>query len=300
LQKLARDRPLLGASWKIAAFACYAGLNGIAKYLCAAPVNGEGGPLSVYEVVFFQDLFALLLLVPWMLTRRVKVSFPPKHLLLHLFRVITSAIAIISWYFALIYIPLAQAVALSVIGPLLGVAGAKWFLKEKFSLLRGSIILGSLIGACLLLHPANVLVANMSNIKGLAFIGLASLFFATAKIATRKLAQLGESAPSLTVYLFIFIVPVSFIPALMHWVTPDISHWPWLIIAGLLTALAIYCVSAALVYAEVSFLAPFDLCQFILNAMVGYVVFMELPAPWAIWVVLALVGFTLSSRKKLF
>lgn len=120
-----------------------------------------------------------------------------------------------------------------------------------------------------------------------------------AKLATRKLAQLGETPHSLTTFLFIFIVPVSFVPALLHWSTPEIMHWPWLVAAGGLTALAIYCVSSALVYAEVSFLAPFDLCQFILNSIVGYVAFMELPAPWVIWAVVAFAGFSLSARSRL-
>lgn len=293
-----RDRSLLGASWKVAGFACYAGLNAIARYLSGGSEGALDKHLSVYEIVFFQDLFALLLLMPWII-RRGKLGLIPNHFPLHLIRVFTSAIAIISWYFALLYMPLAQAVALSVVGPLIGVIGAKWFLKEKFGWVRGTIIILSLIGACTLLHPGSVLLVNKSNLKGLLFIGSAAFFFAMAKLTTRRLAQLGETAQTLTGYLFIFIVPVSFIPAMMHWVTPDFTHWPWLVLAGGLTALAIYCVSSALVYAEVSFLAPFDICQFILNAIVGYVAFTELPAPWAIWMMLAFIGFSLSVRKKL-
>ncbi|MBI2790738.1 MAG: DMT family transporter [Gammaproteobacteria bacterium] len=292
-----RDKSLLGASWKVAGFACYAGLNAIARYLSGGVDAALDKHLSVYEIVFFQDLFALLLLLPWMI-RRGKMALVPNHFILHLLRVLTSAIAIISWYFALVFMPLAQAVALSIVGPMIGVIGAKWFLKEKFGWIRGSIIVLSLIGACILLHPGSVLLENKSNLKGLLFIGSAAFFFAMAKLVTRRLAQLGETAQTLTSYLFIFIVPVSFIPAMMHWVTPDWSHWPWLILAGGLTALAIYCVSSALVYAEVSFLAPFDICQFILNTIVGYVAFTELPAPWAIWIVLAFIGFSLSARKK--
>lgn len=292
-----RDRPLLGASWKVAGFACYAGLNAIARYLSGGGESKLESHLSVYEVVFFQDLFALILLAPWMI-RQGKVALIPPHLPWHLWRVVTSAVAIISWYFALVFMPLAQAVALSVIGPMIGVIGAKIILKERLGWLKGSIIVSSLLGACLLLHPGSALMANKSNVKGLIFIAMASFFFAMAKVATRKLATLGNSAQTLTSYLFLFIVPVSLIPALLHWVTPEAAHWPWLILAGMLTAVAIYCVSSALVYAEVSFLAPFDICQFILNAIVGYVVFMELPAPWAIWIVLAFAGFTFSARRK--
>jgi drug/metabolite transporter (DMT)-like permease len=109
---------------------------------------------------------------------------------------------------------------------------------------------------------------------------------------------MGETPQTLTYYLFIFIVPMSFVPALIYWVPPDMMHWPWIILAGVLTAMAIYCVSSALAYAEVSFLAPFDICQYILNAIVGYVAFMELPPSWTVWVVLAFIGFTLSARKR--
>ncbi len=287
------DKPWLGASWKIAGFACYAGLNAIAKYLSGASEH----PLSVYQVVFFQDMFALLILLPWMFKQKT-LTLVPNHFPLHLFRVITSAVAIISWYFALIYIPLAQAVALSIVGPMIGVIGAKLLLKEKFGWIRTLIIVVSLIGACFLVHPESALMANTSNVKGLLYIGMAAFFFAMAKIATRKLAQLGETAQSLTSYLFLFIVPVSLIPALFNWVPVEWAQLPWLMLAGAFTALAIYCVSSALVYAQVSFLAPFDICQFILNAIVGYVVFMELPAPWAIWVVLAFIGFTWNAKRK--
>lgn len=291
------DRPWYGASWKIAAFACYAGLNGIARYLSGGAQTSLETHLPVYVVIFFQDLFALLILLPWILKGK-KIPLIPNHLPLHLFRVLSSTIAIICWYFTLVYMSLAQAVALSVIGPMMGIIGAKWFLKEDFGWLRGIIILASLIGACALVHPESALIANKSNMKGLLFLISSSLFFALAKLATRRLAQHGETAKTLTTYLFVFIVPVSLFPALFHWVTPELAHWPWLIIAGILTAMAIYCVSSALVYAQVSFLAPFDICQFILNTIVGYVAFMELPAPWAVWLLLAFVGFSVTARKK--
>lgn len=291
------DRPWYGASWKIAAFACYAGLNGIARYLSGGADTELNVHLPVTVVVFFQDLFGLLLLLPWMI-RRGKLALIPNHLPLHLFRVFFSATAIIAWYFVLVFMPLAEAVALSVIGPMMGVLGARWLLKEKMGWQRVLMIVITLSSACLLLHPGSAFMANKSNMAGLISLIISTVSFAMAKLATRRLATLGETAQSLTSYLFIFIVPVSLIPALLHWVTPSMVHWPWLALAGLFTALAIYCVSNALVYAEVSFLAPFDICQFILNTIVGYIAFMELPAPWAMWLILAFIGFTLTIRKK--
>ncbi len=295
--KTTEQKQWYGASWKIAGFACYAGLNAISRYLSGGASTQLETPLPVPVIVFWQDLFALMLLLPW-IVGRVKVALIPNHLPLHLFRVGASAIAIISWYYTLRYIPLAQAVALSVIGPVLGVLGARWFLNERFGWKRGVIIALSLSGACLLVKPGSALLNNQSNTMGLLCLVMSASFFAMAKLATRKLAQLGETAESLTSYLFIFIVPVSLIPAITQWVLPLVVHWPWLCLAGLLTALAIYCVSNALVHAEVSFLAPFDICQFMMNAAIGYLAFMELPAPWAFWLILAFAGFSLTSRRR--
>ncbi|MGE3319361.1 MAG: DMT family transporter [Candidatus Berkiella sp.] len=282
-----------GASWKIAGFACYAGLNAIARYLSGGASTQLESPLPVPVIVFCQDWVALLLLLPF-IVKRAQVSLRPAHLPLHLFRVICSAVAIIAWYYTLQFMPLAQAVALSIVGPLMGVFGARLFLQERFGWVRWAIILMSLSGACFVVKPGNAFISNKSNMTGLLCLITASLFFAMAKLATRRLAVLGESATALTSYLFIFIVPVSLIPALLHWITPEAFHWPWLLLAGVLTAMAIYCVSNALVHAQVSFLAPFDICQFIMNALIGYVAFMELPAPWSIWLILAFLGFSVT------
>lgn len=286
-----------GASWKVMGFACYAGLNAISRYLSGGAETALERHLPVPELVFLQDLIALFILLPWIL-KQPKISFFPPHFKWHFFRVVTSVVAIMAWYAVLMYMPLAQAVALSIIGPMLGVVGARWILKESLGMTRLLFILLSIIAAFYFLHPEKALIENKTNQYGLFFLFISAAFFALAKIATRKLAQKGVSAQALTSYLFIFIVPFSFIPALTTWVTPSFLHLPWLLLAGALTALAIFCVSNALVHAEVSFLAPFDICQFFLNTIVGYVAFMELPAPWAIWLLIAFIGFSFFMKRR--
>jgi drug/metabolite transporter (DMT)-like permease len=288
-----------GAMWKIMAFACYAALNGIARYLSGGAQSSLAEPLPVSVIVFFQDLFALIFILPWLLGNKaslIKIALPDR-LGLNLSRVVLSAAAVITWYLALRYLPQTDAVALSVVGPIIGVICAKIFLKERLGYLRSSIILISFIAACWVCKPMAALIINQDNSWGLLFVLLSSLFFALAKILTRKLASTGESKYNLTAYLLIFIVPVSFVPALMFWQMPTMAHWPLLMVAGALTAAAIYCVTTALSYAQVSFLAPFDLARFVLNSVVGYLVFMELPASWAVWLVMAFIVFSVVSYR---
>ncbi|HKY69886.1 MAG TPA: DMT family transporter [Gammaproteobacteria bacterium] len=286
-----QHRAWMGAGWKIIAFACYAVLNAIARYLSGGSLPDRILPMPVSMIVFFQDLGALLILLPWVL-RQVGLRKRPQHIRLHFLRILASASAIITWYFALAYLPLAEAVALSVIGPVFGVIGAKLFLREDINKFRLSCISFTFVLAGVTLGTYTIFLKNSGNILGLVFVLSSALLFALAKINTRQLALKGETAKTLTAYLLLFIVPMTFVPAFITWQTPTIAHLPWLALAGLLTAMAIYSVSTALSYAEVTFLAPFDFIHFILNIFVGYVAFTEIPAWWVVALVFLLMFFS--------
>lgn len=279
----------LGVIWKIIAFAAYACINTLTRYLSGGSATDLDPVLPVNVIIFFQDSFALLLLLPWILHQHSNLRHP-RFIPLHFARVLFSVSAIISWCFALFFIPQAEATALSLLGPVLGVIGAKWMLKEKINFQRSLFILISFsLSLCAAWHfmPSfkNIASWDLNYSFGLSCIILSAFLFAAAKLLTRKLANKGESPKKLTAYLLILIVPFSFFPALFFWVTPSLVHFPWLALGGLLTILAIYSVSKALSYAEVSFLAPFDFIQFILNTAMGYWIFTEVPSTWIVWVI---------------
>lgn len=282
--------PWLGAIWKIAAFACYAVLNGIARYLCSGAEHVHIAQLPINVVIFSQDLIALLILLPWLLpkTNTNPIKIFTRHTGWHIIRGGFSAMAIITWYHALKYMPIAEAVALSIVGPVIGVLGASVVLGEKIRFQRLAAILLSLVMACYVIHPGSAFSENKNNLIGLGCVLASALFFAIAKITTRKLAGFGNSPHQLTRSLLFFVVPITLVLALLDWQTPQLIHLPWLFLGGVLTAGAIFCVSSSLYYAEVSFLAPFDLFRFTLNAMVGYFAFMETPSFEAIVLVLFL------------
>ncbi len=285
----------IGALWKVGAFLCYALLNALARYLSGG-AHAHDDVLPVNVILFFQDFFALLFVLPW-LVPTLRQTKKPQHIKLHLFRVMVSAGGVIFWYYALYYLPQADAVALSIMGPLMGLVGAHLYLKEKFRWGRVSTILLTLILATWMINPFEALTEHYDNLLGLGCVIVSSLCFAMAKIATRKLASVGESTKTLTVYLLVMIVPVTFVLASFVWVMPNMHQLGWLMLAGLLTAVALYAVSNALAHAEVSFLAPFDFIRFIINASIGYFAFTELPAIWSIWLVFAMVVGSVSFIK---
>lgn len=279
----------LGVIWKVIAFAAYALMNTLTRYLSGGSSTDLEQALPVNVIIFFQDSFALLFLLPWILHQKTHLRHP-RFIGLHFARVFFSVTAIISWCFALFFIPQAEATALSLLGPVLGVVGAKWMLKERISVQRFVFILLSFsVSLCAAWHfmPSfkSISFWDFNYSLGLSCIILSAFLFAAAKLLTRKLANNGESPKKLTAYLLILIVPFSLLPALFFWVTPSLMHLPWLILGGLLTILAIYSVSKALSYAEISFLAPFDFIQFIFNTAMGYWIFTEMPSTWIVWMI---------------
>src|SRR5688572_766617 len=78
-----------GAVWKIVSCACFAGINGIVRYWSTGVTDHTLEILPVNVMMFFQNVFGTLFLLPCIL----KLGF--KHLttpypVLHFFRVITA------------------------------------------------------------------------------------------------------------------------------------------------------------------------------------------------------------------
>src|SRR5690606_744005 len=131
-------------------------------------------------IVFYQDVIAFLILLPWYFKELGALRL--NHLPTHLLRGIFSGVAVITWYFGLFYLPVADAVAMSVIGPIMGVLIANYFLKEKLNLMRVLIISVSFIFALMTMETLDVILHNQPSRLGVMFVLISAFCFAAAKI----------------------------------------------------------------------------------------------------------------------
>jgi len=273
-----------GAFWKVVSCACFAAINGIVRY-CSGGINDNSiEPLPVNVIMFFQNVFGTLFLLPWLLKPGLK-SLATRHPILHIIRIITAVGGVYLWYLSLKAMPIAEGVALTFTGPIFTVMGASLLLHEKISLQRLLAIVLSLIGAFIISRPDIPFYGDNHPIGFAALLPLSSaLALAFNKLLTRKLANLGETPISLAMYLLLLMAPVSLLPALYEWSTPNLTHWPWLILLGLLAAGAHLSFSKAYQLAEVTFLTPIGFSKFFLSTLIGYLAFSELPANWSLWI----------------
>lgn len=264
-----------GATWKVTSLLCFSAINGIVRYLSqAAEVLGQT-PLPAYEVAFFQNLLGLIFLIPWVLQNGPE-SLKTHNPTLQICRIILSAIGVILWYISLSYLPLAQAVALMFLGPLITVLGAKLFLKESISKERSLAILVGFIGGGIVSHTT-FLPGTLSFFAFLPI--LAATCFSGATLMVRRLA-IKDSPQLIVTYLLVFMVPVLFIPTFLYGFWPEAWQWPWLLMMGGLAASAHLCLSKAYASAEVSYLAPYGFTKWFASAIIGFAAFTEIPSIW--------------------
>ncbi len=273
-----------GGLWKIASCACFAGINGIVRYLTGGGGEGLETPLPIYIIIFFQSVFAAMIMLP-SIVKATSEPWQTTYKGIHLIRVLTAVVGTGLWYSALYYMPITQVVALGFTGPIFTVIGARLLLSEHIDRKRFLAISLSFIGAFIILRPDNALLGYQGYQFGwITLLPLAAaVAFASSKLCTRKLGSAGESVPVMTFYLLVLMIPFSLFPALMNWVTPSLHHWPWLIAIGFLGMGAHYCLTKSLSIGEVSFVMPFGSSKILICALVGYLAFDEFPQGWSIW-----------------
>jgi len=271
-----KEQQWKGASWKTLASISFAIISGIVKVLSKGLLP-EVTPLSVYQIIFVENLIALIITV--MIQGKPSTNiFKTKFRHLQIIRVLFASSGIIIWYMAICLIPITQAIALSFIGPVITIIGAHFFLKEKLSHARIISIVLSIVGSFVIIRPDLILVEKSKMLStGILFLLpiISTIFFSGSKIIARKLAIKGETAIKMTIYIFIALVPLSFVPAIINWEPISIQHMPLLITIGLLAAASQWMTATSYTYAHINFLTPFSFIRLIIGTIIGWWIFDE-------------------------
>jgi drug/metabolite transporter (DMT)-like permease len=284
-----------GVFWKIVSCGCFAGINVLVRFLSGGSPIPIVTPLPIYSIMFFQNIIGVIVISSWLWqskninTQHLRTSKP----WLHLLRIVTAAIGIALWYISLRCMPITQVVALSLIGPIITTVGAIVFLKEQFNLQRKIAVFLSIAGGFLIARPDRALSHTVGYNWYMLLPLLAAFVFALEKLLTRKLLALQESPSSLAWSLLAFISPLCLLPVFFYgWVSPDMSHLPWILLLGILNALAHYTFNKAYALAEVTMLLPFGGTKLILSAGLSYLAFFEIPKSFDMWLGITVIALS--------
>ncbi len=266
--------------WMLAGALVFAAGNATIRHVTAE--------IHPFQVVFFRNLFSLMFMLPWALTRGApafRSVATGGRLGLYLSRSVTSLAAMMAWFYSVAHIPLATATAVSFTMPLFATIGAALFMGETVQTRRWGAVCVGLAGVLIVLRPDGGGLGGMDGHGGdVAFLVLLfhCMAAATTVLQMRALASKDGTAVVVT-YLGLFVSPMALIPALFVWVWPSWTMMGWLILLGGCLTLGQLAMTRALALAETSAMMPYDYARLPFSALIAWIAFGETMDLWG-WV----------------
>lgn len=260
-----RSDPLRGALWMVSACVFFSVLTGLIRHLSAT--------LDPFEIVFFRNLFSLLVMLPW-LARGGFGALRTRRLPLLGVRAVIALVAMLTWFTAISWMNLADAVALSFTSPLFATVAAVFLLNEVVRLRRWTAIGVGFAGAMIILRP------GFEAITPAALLVLVSAAAMAVSMCLVKILSRTESVGAIVFYMVLMLTPASLIPALFVWRTPTPEELFWLVGLGAMATLGHLCLGRAFAIADATAVLPFDFVRLPLITAIGYVVFDQTVDAW--------------------
>ena len=194
----------------------------------------------------------------------------------HGLRGFVIAVCAVTFFWALSVLPLAEAVTLSFIYPLLAPFVARIVLKEQ---VRPSSVVCALIGfagVIVAMQGAPSEAESPQHDLGVAAVLISAAFFSIAMVLLRERAQ-KDGAP--IVGLMTSFVPGVILlgPTLVYATPPVLADWPFFLLMGALAAVFMYLMARAYAAAEAQQLAPIHYTELLWATAIGFIVFHEAP-----------------------
>ncbi len=231
-----KDRPYLAAVFAITAALIFAVMGLIVKTLGEEIPNGM--------IIFFRQLFCLMLLTTNLPALRRSTGVKTKRFSLHLLRALSSLGAMYCLYYALKHLPLVDALLLSYTRPLFipiivyFTFGKKWGRFTWVGLGLG------FFGVLFLLKPGQM------AFDAATIIGLGSgLFGAIAFTTIRRLTKY-EPPNRIMLYYLLLSLPIAGIFLTQQWTAPTWKIWGTLVLIGALTYGYQHLLTRAYMYAK--------------------------------------------------
>ncbi|MFT5488332.1 MAG: drug/metabolite transporter (DMT)-like permease [Paracoccaceae bacterium] len=267
-----QDRPpaagaLVGLMWMTATAACYA-----ASYVAMRLLSDD---ISIYELTFLRSVIACLFLGPWILATRPRAIRVTRWKLYGIRSVATYA-AMMCTVYGIVHVQIADVTSLLLASPLFTVLFAAAFLKEKVGFHRWMALLAGIAGALLIIRP------GFTEITFASFAGLFAAFgYGIANAGTKALTST-DHPDAVAFWMYALIIPISAVPAAIHWTTPGWNHMPLIVLLGLLTMLSQYSMARAFRAADTSVVLPAHYLQMPFAAGLAFLILSQVPSIW-VW-----------------
>ncbi len=251
---------------------------------CVKLVNHLGIP--VLEIVAARSLVSICL--SYLDIQRKGISIWGDQKILLIARGLVGAVALISVYYAVTTLPLAESTILQYLHPVFTALLALFFLKEKIHYSTIICIMLSLIGLIIMINPA-VFSEGLSSAINYTILppwsiaaGLLGAFGSgVAYVLVRKLNQTEDS--SVIIFYFPLVaLPISLLLLGQDFVVPDLKATILLLFVGIFTQVGQLGLTKAMQYEKAAKATAYSYVQVIFATILGWAVFSEIPSDYTI------------------
>jgi S-adenosylmethionine uptake transporter len=262
------DRPLLGIALMALGFLCYSLTDATAKFL-----TQDFQPL---QVAWFRSL-GLMSVGLWLVASRGRSILRTARPLLQVSRGLVAGLSASCFIFAVSYVPLTEAVAVSFVTPFMVTVLAALILREPVGIRRWTAVTIGFIGTLIVIrpglgvfHPAILLVV------------LAAGLFAARQILSRAIGSADRTATTIA-YTAIGSVALLTIPAIAVWQTPaSLQQMALILLLAGSAGMGEVLIIRALELAQAATVAPLQYTMILWSTTLSWLIFAQLPDIWTL------------------
>ncbi|MEE2981406.1 MAG: DMT family transporter [Pseudomonadota bacterium] len=257
------DRPILGIMMILFSGALWALHDAMSKVLADS--------FGTIEILFLRSAAALVMVTVFLLMMRGFKGFCTRRPWLNLLRGLLGCGSFGLFVMALPLQPLVNTFAVAASAPLIITILSVPLLREPVGVRRWVTVVGGFLVILFMLQPG-------SGVDPLATALLltSNVFFGLGAILSRLISRLDDPAPMTFYNLLVFtLFGALLVP--FDWVTPTASDWGMFIAVGVVAGVALYTMTIAFAVAAPSLVAPFEYTSIAWAALIGWIIWDDIP-----------------------
>ena len=258
------SRSQIAVLYMVGSVVCFSTMDILVKYLDNFPVP------QLLFMRFFFGLIPIFFLIP---KDKILTFYKTKRPILHAFRAISGAVAIIALFIALRNLPLADVISLTFAGPIFVTIFSIIFLSEKVGVKRWSAVFLGFIGMLFIIQPAFTEM-NLYYIFPIIFC----VGFSFVAISIRLLSKT-EPNYLIAFYFTILVLFLSLLTLPTGWEMPSKFEFFLFVVLGLSGGVANLLLTQSYRLADASLVSPIKYLSLLFALFFGYYIWNEIPKP---------------------
>jgi drug/metabolite transporter (DMT)-like permease len=229
------------------------------------------GSYHVSQIIFVNSISALLPIILFTQLRNGWIKLKKVNLKIHFFRSGLMFLAMLAFITSLAHLPLVVMYSVAFTAPLMLTIGANLFLGERVGWRRYTAIIVGFIGVIISLDPFN---EPLNKYVLLTF--LAPLFVSISWLIVRKYGQT-ENVYSFLIYGKLFLLIFSGFFLFKYFIIMNLNDFIINFTSGILRGIALIFIINSARHLPSSLFAPTQYIQIVAGAILGFLMFSEIP-----------------------